>query len=133
MKKLLFLAALLIVSYANAQTSGKVEVNFEPGIEGVMGGYVANASEEEPQGFRVQLCSESGNNARNIANGIKSQFYSHYDNKKAYLLWESPNFKVRVGDFKNRLEATLFWKQLVAEFPASYVVMDEIRLYRTTE
>ena len=132
-KFLFFIFSLLTSTIVFAQNTGKVEVLFEPGIEGVLGGYVARAIEDEPQGFRVQLCAESGNNARDLANGTKSSFYIKYEGKKAYLEWESPNFKVRVGDFKNRLEATLYWKQVVEDFPSSYVVMDEIKLYKAND
>ncbi len=133
MKRFILLSAtILFMSMAHSQ-NGKVEVTFEPGIEGVLGGYTSKALEEEPQGFRVQICTESGNNARDLANGQKASFYTKYEGKKAYLEWESPNFKVRVGDFKNRLEATLYWKQLTEDFPASYVVMDEIKLYKAND
>lgn len=132
-KELFFLIAILGGSSLFAQASGKVEVSFEPGIEGIMGGYIAKAVEDEPQGFRVQICTESGNNAKDIANGQKAHFYTKYEGRKAYLEWESPNFKVRVGDFKNRLEATLYWKQLIVDFPTSYVVMDEIKLYKAND
>src|SRR5687768_16360912 len=108
---LVFFIFLLTVLSVRSQTPGRVEVTFEPGIEGVLGGYTMRALENEPQGFRVQICTESGNNARDLANDQKAVFYTKYENKKAYLEWESPNFKVRVGDFKNRLEATLYWKQ----------------------
>lgn len=133
MKRSLFIFLLVGISGLFAQNPGKVEVDFEPGIEGVLGGYVAQALEDEPQGFRVQICTESGNNARDVANGEKARFYNKYEGKKAYLVWDTPNFKVRVGDFKNRLEATLYWKQIVEDFPASYVVMDEIKLYKAND
>jgi hypothetical protein len=131
-KFILFTAALLFSTVAFSQT-GKVEVAFDPGVEGVLGGYTAKAVENEPQGFRVQICTESGNNARDLANGEKARYYTKYEGKKAYLEWQSPNFKVRVGDFKNRLEATLYWKQISIDFPASYVVMDEIKLYKQND
>lgn len=132
-KKLSLLLGVMLSASAFAQTAGKVEVTFDPGIEGILGGYTSRALEDEPQGFRVQICTESGNNARDLANGQKAQFYSKYEGKKAYLEWESPNFKVRVGDFKNRLEASLYWKQLSVDFPAAYVVMDEIKLYKAND
>ena len=132
-KRLLFFFGLVFNTTLFAQTPGRVEVSFEPGIEGILGGYTARALEDEPQGFRVQISTESGNNARDLANGQKAHFYTLYDGKKAYLEWETPNFKVRVGDFKNRLEATLFWKQLSEDFPTSYVVMDEIKLYKAND
>jgi hypothetical protein len=134
MNKVFFLfIGFLFIGGLYAQTAGKVEVSFEPGIEGILGGYTARALEDEPQGFRVQICTESGNNARDLANGEKARFYSNYEGKKAYLEWESPNFKVRVGDFKNRLEASLYWKQLSKDFPTAYVVMDEIKLYKAND
>src|SRR5687767_5980794 len=120
MKKFIVFAVCITLSGAVFSQTGKVETTFDPGIEGVLGGYSAKALDEEPQGFRVQICTESGNNARDLANGEKARFYANYEGKKAYLEWESPNFKVRVGDFKNRLEATLYWKQLSIDFPASY-------------
>lgn len=116
MKHIIGIALILLGCKLNAQNQGKVEVDFESGIEGILGGYTALALEEEPQGFRVQICTESGNNARDIANGEKARFYSNYEGKKAYLVWDTPNFKVRVGDFKNRLEATLYWKQIIEDF-----------------
>lgn len=133
MKKFILFTACVALSGVAFSQTGKVETTFEPGIEGVLGGYTAKALEDEPQGFRVQICTESGNNARDVANGEKARFYTNYEGKKAYLEWESPNFKVRVGDFKNRLEATLYWKQLSVDFPASYVVMDEIKLYKQND
>jgi len=132
MKKLILIASIFSATYGFSQT-GKVDVIFDPGVEGIIGGYTARAVENEPQGFRVQICTESGNNARDIANGEKGRFYTRYEGKKAYTKWESPNFKVRVGDFKNRLEATLYWKQISIDFPASYVVMDEIKLYKAND
>ena len=134
MKKTIFLfIGFLFANISFAQTIGKVEVSFESGVEGIMGGYTARALEDEPQGFRVQICTESGNNARDLANGEKARFYSNYEGKKAYLEWGSPNFKVRVGDFKNRLEASLYWKQISKDFPTAYVVMDEIKLYKAND
>lgn len=117
---------------AEAQT-GKLSVKFDAGIESTINAYSVSASEEKIKGFRVQLCSESGNNARGIANSIKSNFLRQYDGVPAYLIWESPNFKVRVGDFKNRLDATLFWKQVIENFPQAYVVMDEVNPLKVGE
>lgn len=132
MKILFSYITLILITYiqATSQNTGKVTVKFDRGIESSINAYIVNASEEKTKGFRVQLCSESGNNAKSIANSIKSSFLRNYDGVPAYLKWESPNFKVRVGDFKTRLDATLFWKQIVMDFPASYVVMDEIEMLK---
>lgn len=120
------------LGFAQAQ-QGTVVIHYERGIESSIHAFIASAQEEKTKGFRVQLCSESGNNAKGIANSVKSQFLQRYRKVPAYLIWESPNFKVRVGDFKNRLDATLFWKQIQDYFPQSYVVMDQINSIKIAE
>lgn len=79
-----------------------------------------------PAGFRVQLTSESGQGSQARANDVKARFMSNYKDLNSYLVWEAPNFKIRVGDFRTKFEAAMFWKQVQAEFPNSYVVEDKI-------
>lgn len=129
---LVFLIKLVSPVYSQLQ-SGSLVIHYDRGVEAAISSYIAEVLDEKPKGFRVQLCSESGNSAKMIANNIKSQFLSKYREVPAYLIWESPNFKVRVGDFKTRLDATLFWKQIQDQFPQAYVVMDQINLWRITE
>lgn len=83
-------------------------------------------AEYTPAGFRVQLTSESGQGSQARANDVKARFMSNYKNVNTYLVWEAPNFKIRVGDFKSKFEAAMFWKQIQADFPNSYVVEDKI-------
>lgn len=83
-------------------------------------------AEYTPVGFRVQLTSESGQGSQARANDVKARFMSNYKNVNTYLVWEAPNFKIRVGDFKSKFEAAMFWKQIQADFPNSYVVEDKI-------
>lgn len=133
-KGILTTALLLTGACAYSQTAdGNVNVTFDKGVEGAINGYFSRTKEEKTKGYRIQLCSESGNNSKNVANSTKASFLRLYPDVPAYLTWDTPNFKVKVGDFKNRLDATLFWKQLVIIFPASYVVMDEINPYRIKE
>jgi hypothetical protein len=106
---------------------GVVSVSMDPRIGQVIEDHKIATAEARIKGFRVQLCSESGNNAKAAANAQKAAFLRQYPGMAAYLIWESPNFKVRIGDFKTRLDATLFWKQIQSAFPESYVVMDEIK------
>lgn len=127
------LFSIISVTAYSQQPSGSLVIHFDQGVESAISEYISEATEEKPKGFRVQLCSESGNNAKTVANSIKSQFLSKYRDVPAYMIWESPNFKVRVGDFKTRLDATLFWKQIQDQFPQSYVVMDQINLWRIPE
>ena len=77
------------------------------------------------QGFRVQIHFGSD---RDKAKEVKSKFIQKYDSIPAYERYEQPNFKIRVGDFRTRLEAYRFFKTVTAEFPGSFIVEDEIEM-----
>jgi len=93
-------------------------------VEGFMTGM--KTAEYTPAGFRVQLTSESGQGSQARANDVKARFMNGYKDVDSYLVWEAPNFKIRVGDFRTKFEASMFWKKIQAEFPNSYIVEDKI-------
>ena len=77
-------------------------------------------------GFRVQIFS---GNSRWEAVQVKSDFLAKFDEANPpYLVYQQPNFKIRVGDYKNRLEATKFLELYKADFPSAFIVKDEIEL-----
>lgn len=45
---------------------------------------------------------------------------------QAYLLYEVPEYKTQIGNFRSRLEAERFLQQLIQLFPGSFVVATQI-------
>ena len=43
---------------------GKITITYEKGIESIIDQYLENAKTNKVKGYRVQLCSESGNDAK---------------------------------------------------------------------
>ena len=76
-------------------------------------------------GFRVQVYF--GPN-RTKANEIKTDFLQLFPNTGAYLVYQQPNFKIRVGDFKTRLEAMKLLKEIQTLYSAAFIVKDEVKL-----
>lgn len=76
-------------------------------------------------GFRVQIHFGS---EREKAKEIKTRFLKSYPDYNAYEIYQQPNFKIRVGDFRTRLEAQKFQRTVAGEFSSSFVVPDEIQL-----
>jgi hypothetical protein len=138
MKRFIYIFSLLVFSYAvKAQSvvetdsvyyfrtgKGVVKTDASPQVESFMTGM--KTAEYTPTGFRVQLTSESGQGSQDRAKDVKARFLSNYKDINSYLVWEAPNFKIRVGDFRTKFEAAMFWKQIQAEFPNSYIVEDKI-------
>lgn len=77
-------------------------------------------------GYRVQIYFSSGNNSREQANRIRSEFMSKYPKVNVYVLFKEPNFQVQVGDFRTRAEAVRLLREIEPSFPQSFVIKDEI-------
>ena len=76
-------------------------------------------------GYRVQIFFGS---QRNEATKVKGDFSLVYPQIDAYLIYQAPNFKVRVGDFRTRIEANKFYQEIVKLYPSVFIVEDDINL-----
>ncbi len=79
-------------------------------------------------GFRLQIYFGSGENAHGQAIRTKTEFLSSNPDIKTYLIFKSPDFIVRVGNFRTKSEALKIQKTLSYKFPNSFIVADEIAL-----
>lgn len=55
--------------------------------------------------FTIQIYSGSSGSARSEAQSTKNQVTSLYPEFSNYIEYEQPNYKIRVGNFRTRLEA----------------------------
>ena len=76
-------------------------------------------------GFRVQIASFSGTNSKNSAFSLRDRFMIDYPSVQAYIVYDEPNFKVKVGDFRSRLEAYAFLQE-IKEVYKGYIIKDNI-------
>ncbi len=77
-------------------------------------------------GFRLQIYFGSGENAHAQAIRIKTEFLSSNPDVKTYLFFKSPDFIVRVGNFRTKSEALKMQKSLLYKFPNAFIVADDI-------
>lgn len=121
-----FLGLSFAVSLWAQSADGRVTLAGEANAEKVLDVYKQlNEARKSIPGFRVQI---HFGGEREKAKEVKSKFLSQYNQVQAYESYQSPNFRVRVGDFRTRLEAISFQKKIQAAFPASYIVQDMIAL-----
>lgn len=76
-------------------------------------------------GYRVQIASFSGTNSKTSAFTLRDRFMTDYPDVQAYVAFDEPNFKVKVGDFRTRLEAYAFLQQII-EVYKGYIIKDNI-------
>lgn len=76
------------------------------------------------KGYRVQVLSTR---TREDAFRTKGMLLTNFPEVKTYVMYQSPNFKVRIGNFLKKDEAEKFRKQLAFFFPqGAYIVEDAI-------
>ncbi|MCQ2974578.1 MAG: SPOR domain-containing protein [Bacteroidales bacterium] len=76
----------------------------------------------QTNGYSVQIYFGSGTDARTKAEEAKKNFLELYDDEEAVIIYESPYFKVRAGNFRTRLDATKLKKRIISNFPGCFVV-----------
>jgi len=76
-------------------------------------------------GYRVQVFFGP---ERNEALEVKSEFNKMYEDLPAYLTYQQPNFKIRVGNFKTRLEALKYLKDIQLLYTGAFLVKDNVKL-----
>jgi hypothetical protein len=86
---------------------------------------LVNAAKKSMPGYRIQIYF---GNDRIKAQEMRTEFIKFIPDEAAYLIYQQPNFKVRVGDFRTRLEAAGFLKQINSSFPNAFIVPDEVKL-----
>jgi len=78
------------------------------------------------QGYRIQILKASGNEALDIIEKSKADFSEKYEDIPVYLTFDEPDYRVRIGDFRTRLEAEKFLKQISRKYPGAWVIQDDI-------
>lgn len=121
--------ALIILSFS--LFTGAVQAQYPPAkhdslVKVLMNRHIAicQAKQSMP-GYRVQIFFGP---QRTTANEVRTDFLHLYPNVTAYIIYQQPNFKIRVGDFKTRLEAMKFLKEVQPLYSTAFLVEDEVKL-----
>jgi SPOR domain len=87
-----------------------------------------NQNRKGIDGYRIQIFFDSGTNSKTRAQSIFDSFRSKYAGTGVYLTFKAPNYKVRVGDFRTKLDAQRFLNSIIDEYPNAWVIDDMINL-----
>lgn len=78
-------------------------------------------------GFRIRIYSSSSRGARDESLATMERFNRQYPYVQVYRSYAAPNFKVTVGNFRNRAEAEAVHRLIKDEFPGAFIVRDRFR------
>lgn len=123
---LLFILLQINSLFAQHDSVGKVEISQSNEIDKLLLKHLQiNSENESIDGYRIQI---HFGGEREKAKTIKTKFLQQFPDVAAYEVYQQPNFKVRVGDFRTRLEAQKFMSEIYTYFPSAFIVADEIHL-----
>lgn len=81
-------------------------------------------TEGEYDGYRVKIHFGSD---RETCQTAKNAFTDLYTDVPVYEKYIQPNFTLVVGDFRTKLEAYDFMKNVQGDFPSAFIVKDRIK------
>jgi hypothetical protein len=128
---ILFLFSLMAAGVFGQDTSSVV-VHKDPRLDlllkkqGDINAAIKKANARTAKGYRLLVINT---NKRDDAIAAKTKVYSNFPELKAYLVYQSPYFRLKVGNFKTREEAQQYQKTLGYYFPKGvFIIPDTIEV-----
>jgi len=78
-------------------------------------------------GYRIRIFFDNSQNARIASSAALYRFKTKYPDVSAYRTFDSPNFKVTVGDYRTRSEALAALKEIQFEYPSAFIVRESFK------
>lgn len=114
----------LAVFGQDSTKQGKVVVKADPRIDKILNRRVEFYNiDSTTQGYRLQILSITD---RKEAMLEMENFQLRYPEIPIYLKYDSPNFKLRIGDFSDKIEAHYWFMKLQQDYPHLFVVPDKV-------
>lgn len=125
----LLLLPLLLKAQSVASGHGSVEIICDSRLDQLLEKHrKINQAFKTMNGFRIQLLSESGNNSKAQAQMLQEELKVRFPDAGVYLSFKSPNYRVRLGDFRTRLDAQRYLMDILIDYPQAFIVNDLINL-----
>ena len=127
----LFIAVLFVfISLCSfSQNNGNVVLEQDQRIEQLIQRQKEiHAADNTIDGYRIQIFMESGNDAVELANVAMEEFKEKYPDMPIYLIFGQPYYRLRVGDFRTRLEAEKSFQTISQDYKKAFITSDRIQL-----
>ena len=110
-----------------AQSRGSLNVNQDDRIESLIAKQrLLYRIDSSFSGYRIHVFMEIGNEALDHAKAVKTQFENAFPDIPIYLTYAEPYFRLRAGDFRNRVEAEKNLRRIKPRFKEAFVTADMI-------
>ena len=116
-----------LLSQEAAKDSGNIQLIQDEKVDLLVTSHIQiNQNRKGIDGYRIQIFFDSGTKSKIRARSVYDNFLIKYSNIGAYLTFKAPNYKVRVGDFRTKLDAQRFLNEIIADYPNAWIIEDQI-------
>ncbi|PWS27514.1 SPOR domain-containing protein [Pedobacter yonginense] len=128
-----FIGCLLLFKASFAQKGEVTEIK-DPKIDSLIakrlevyktGGDVVKSNKPIVSGYGYRVQIFYGSDRREVFNQ-QARFKGSYPKLNTYIVYKEPNYYVRVGDFRTRLEAQRLINELRPTFPTLFIFREKI-------
>ena len=107
-----------------------VTVNQSRTMRSALDSYISNNAAKKLSGYRIRVYFDNGQSARTRSESIARSVSNAFPGIGVYRTFESPNFKVCVGDFRTKDEALKVYHSLKATYPTAIILKETINYPR---
>ncbi len=95
-------------------------------VRQAMAQYVEKNAGKSVSGYRIRVFYDNSPQARTRSETIEQNLLEQYPGYKVYRSFESPNYKVLIGNFRSKDEALRLFNMLRKSYPTAYIIKDSI-------
>ncbi len=121
-------SVFLIFSLMAQENISRPYVTQDSAVDTLLSSFRSFNRNEGMQGFRIQIFTASGNRSKLLTERQKAEFNSTFPGIRSYITYDEPYYKLRVGDFRTRLDAEGFMRTISSKYIYAMVVPDKINL-----
>lgn len=123
------LSSCLLISLSSF-SQGSVEVIKDSRIDNLVrkqGETIPPATGPQINGYRIQLFFDSN---KSLVDQARIKFISRFPKVDTYVIYNAPNYFLKVGDFRTELDASRIKSEVSSDFPTSFIVHEKVNLPR---
>ena len=105
---------------------GGIRINQSATVRNALAAYIRSNSGKKIQGYRIRVFYDNTPQARTRSESVAAYIRNQYPEHGVYRSFESPNYKVTVGDFRTKDEALKVYMALKGIYPTAFIIKENI-------
>jgi len=107
-----------------------VQVDQSSTIRQALQQYTQGNAEKPISGYRIRVFYDNGPQARVKSENIEQTLQKQFPEVLVYRSFESPNYKVSIGDFRSKDEALRIFNAIKGTYPTAFIIKESINYPR---